>query len=368
MTMDKTKNKIMIVAGGTGGHVFTGVAVAESILSRNDCEIVFVGTNRGLEAQVCNSLGWKLIIVKSAQLNGKKIVYKIWSLVKIFMSIFSSIRMVHSEKPSVLVSIGGYASGPVSVAARILRIPIILIEPNSVPGMANRMAGRFARLICIAFDCAAKYFDARKVVKTGIPVRNAVLNITRNKNDSGKLTIFIFGGSQGAKKINEAVLSAVKKIKDNLQNVSIIHQVGSCDDVMRFEMEYKKCGINASVFNFSDDIWKCYQNADFVISRAGAATVAELSAISMPSLLIPYPHASYDHQMSNAMEIARIGGAIVVEDGECDGDKIASIINEFIKDRSQIEVMSNSLRQSNVCDRDGTVAKKIMSMIGNKNV
>ncbi|MBT3180949.1 MAG: UDP-N-acetylglucosamine--N-acetylmuramyl-(pentapeptide) pyrophosphoryl-undecaprenol N-acetylglucosamine transferase, partial [Deltaproteobacteria bacterium] len=231
--MTEKAKKVMIAAGGTGGHIFTGVAVAEEFAEMlPGSRITFVGTSRGLEQRVIPSLGWQLVMIKAPKYKGMSGFRKLMALIKIPFSTLSALRVINSKKPDILVSIGGYASGPLSIAAWLFRVPIVLVEPNAIPGMANRLVGRFARLIFVAFDNASSYFNSAKVIKYGVPVRKVIREAKHELKDlQNTFTIFVFGGSQGAKRLNDSMKDAVRGLSDLKDRLKIIHQTGSAESV-----------------------------------------------------------------------------------------------------------------------------------------
>lgn len=356
----------MIAAGGTGGHVFPGVAIAMEIRkSRPGVRVVFAGTSRGIEERIVPPLGWKLIIVNSTKIKGKSGFGKLVSLMRTPFSIMNSIGIIRSEKPALIVSVGGYAAGPLSLAAWFLGVPVVLLEPNAVPGLTNRVLGRFAKMVFIAFDGASAYFNSKKIVKTGTPIRKEILNSRRREiMTDDKFTIFLFGGSQGARRLNESMVDAVKKLADYRDRIRVFHQTGRRENIDEIKASYAASGIDARVFDFTDRIWECYAKADFVIARAGASTVSELAALSLPSVLVPYPHAADDHQRANAEELVHVGGALMIRDDECTGDRLATIIREMIEDPDILMNMRKALIGAGPHDAAKKIVEESFKLIG----
>jgi UDP-N-acetylglucosamine--N-acetylmuramyl-(pentapeptide) pyrophosphoryl-undecaprenol N-acetylglucosamine transferase len=332
--------KVMIAAGGTGGHVFPGIAVAEEIAKQAPgAEIVFAGTSRGLESEIVPRHGWKIVLMKSNSLKDKSGLAKLVSALRIPVSVAVAIGTIRSERPDLLIGIGGYAAGPLAVAAWAMRIPVALVEPNAIPGMTNRLLKRFARKVFVAYPEAMPDFGG-KAVLTGVPVRREILDARHGeKVQTGRTTVLAFGGSQGARSINRAMVDAVDSLRTVGGALRIIHQTGANDDHMAIARAYDEAGIEAEVFPFKDAMWDCYERADIAVARAGANTVAELSSLGIPSILVPYPFAADDHQRANAMGMARAGGAVVISDDELTGDRLAEALRELATDHDRLEGM-----------------------------
>jgi len=337
--MVKKETKIIIAAGGTGGHVFPGIAIAEEIKkSHPEARIMFVGTERGLEAKVLPKLGWQLILVGSTSIKDRKGLRKILALLRVPFSILHAMVILLSEQPKLVISIGGYAAGPISLAAWIIRVPFVLLEPNAIAGFTNRLLGRFTKRAFVALEEARSYFPKGKAYLSGNPVRGEVLAVKRpDFSVKDEITIFVFGGSQGARRINQAMAGAVGFLASKKGKIKILHQTGTRDDSSSIEKVYKDANIEAKVFAFSDRIWEYYASADLVVARAGAISIAELSALALPAILVPYPYAADDHQHANAKSIVSSGGAVMIEDSECTGERLANEIETFV-DRPQLLV------------------------------
>lgn len=357
--------KIMIAAGGTGGHVFPGTTIADAIRRRDaSMEIVFVGTKRGLEERICGSLGLRFVAVNAPKFKGRGTFAKAATILRIPVSLVSAMRIMASERPSLLISIGGYAAGPLSVAAWILGIPVTLLEPNAFPGLTNRIVARFAKIAFTAYDGMSRFFDPGKIVKSGIPVRREILAARRNEiADGQRITIFLFGGSQGAMRLNDALKSAAALLPDVSDRIRIIHQTGPKADRLAIGEAYRRAGIEASVFEFSDRIWECYAKADFVIARSGAGAVAELTALAIPSVLVPYPYAADDHQRANALALVRAGGAIMLADSECSGSRLAGIIRDMVRNPGELKRMRTSLVDASVPDAANIIVDRSLGLL-----
>jgi len=365
MNMDNEKINVIIAAGGTGGHIFPGVAIATEMQdSHPDIRIIFAGTERGIERKIIPAMGWELVIVTSPRIKGRDVFGRLVSLMKIPFSIIASIGIIREKKPRLLISIGGYAAGPLSVVAWFFGVPVVLMEPNLIPGMTNRILNRFAKIVFTAFEETESHFDSRKVIRSGTPIRKQIVNARREDfKIQDRFTVFLFGGSQGARSLNEAMVSAVKELDELKGRVRILHQTGNRDKAVEIDRLYKEYGIDAEVFDFTDSIWEYYAKADFVIARAGAGTVAELSALALPSALVPYPYAADDHQRANAEALAQLGGAIIISDDECTGERLAMLIREMVEDRDVLLNMRKAMMDAVPHDAAKTIVDESLKLI-----
>lgn len=338
--------KVMIAAGGTGGHIFPGVAIAEEIQKVHPNALVsFAGTSRGLEARLLPKLGWRLVLLRSSSIKDQRGIGKLFAWVRLPLSILQAFGILCKERPDLIISIGGYAAGPLSLVAWVMCIPFVIVEPNAIAGFTHRLLGRFARRAFVAFSETLAYFPSGRAVISGNPVRSEVLAVcSEGKDRSDKTTVFVFGGSQGAMRLNRSMVEALPVLAGICDRVRIVHQVGTKDDVDVIWRAYLDAHIDAKVFAFSESIWECYAKADLVIARAGATTVAELSALELPSILVPYPYAADDHQRANAKAMVHNGGAIMILDSECTGERLAQEIKRFIEDPKQLDKMHLALK------------------------
>lgn len=340
--------KVIIAAGGTGGHVFPGVAIAGEIkTSHPDALVTFAGTARGLEAKVLPRLGWPLVLMKSSSIKDRNGFSRLLSWARLPVSIGRGLNIIMKERPDLFISIGGYAAGPLAISAWILRVPVAVAEPNAIAGLTNRILGRFAGKVFVAFDDAKKYFPSGKTVVSGNPVRREVLSVReRRMSASEKITVFVFGGSQGALSLNNAITGALPFLLGLKDKLSIIHQTGANDDIDTVRNAYKKAEIDAKVFEFSDRIWEYYARANLVVARSGATTVAELFALAIPAILVPYPYAADDHQRANAHGMVKTGGAVMIPDGELTGERLAKEIRIFVERPELLLAMGSALKKA----------------------
>lgn len=355
--------KIVIACGGTGGHIFPGIALAEEfLLLRSDAEIVFVGSPRGLEEGIFSGSKWRLELVEAVSFADKRGWNKVLSLPRFFASVWKCGRLLRREKPDLVFGIGGYASAPVLIAARFLGVSSYAIEPNAVPGLSNRLARFFVREVFVAFDGMEKFFG-RKGVKTGVPIRRLIRSRADYFKDTSRRTVLVFGGSQGARKINETILSALPRLADLKDRISWIHQVGRDADCGMAQAEYARFGFEAEVHPFIADMATAYDKADFCVARSGANSVAELLFLKKPSLLIPYPLAAADHQTANARRMVELGIARMIPESELDSEKLAALLREILFSPDGLSRMRSSFGPTNPDFAAALIAKRVFSRV-----
>ncbi|RJO68649.1 MAG: undecaprenyldiphospho-muramoylpentapeptide beta-N-acetylglucosaminyltransferase [Myxococcales bacterium] len=307
--------KLLIAGGGTGGHLFSGVATAEALRAEGRHEILFVGTARGLEATLLPKLGWPVRFVTVGGLKRMGPWRTAVNLFKVPLSFLQSLAILLRFKPNVALGVGGYASGPAMLAAWLTGVPTAIVEQNSYPGVTNRLLGRLARAVIIHFERAAEYFPPKKIRRFGNPVRQAFAALAAEEATpmpEGKLRLLITGGSQGAHAINVAFADAALKLAKMKDRLVIRHQTGEAD-AEAVRRAYAQAGLAATVEAFIDDMPAAYRAADLVVCRAGAGNCAELAAAGKPALFVPLPTAADDHQTANAAELVGAGGAWMVQ-------------------------------------------------------
>lgn len=336
--------KVIFAGGGSGGHLFPGIALAQEFQTREQqAELLFVGTARGLETKVLPQQGFPLKTIRCGPLSGLGPWAKLKALLLLPAALLSSIKVLRGFGPDLVLGLGGYASGPVVTAAWLLGIDVAICEQNLVPGLANRLLGRLAKKVFVSFPETAAAFPQGKAIFTGNPVRNGFTSITRERKNGSPFTILVLGGSQGAKSVNAAVVAALRELRPLKDSIYLIHQTGEADREEIAE-EYRKEGFPGLVTPFIQDMAAAYQRADLVVARAGATTQAELCAAGLPSILIPYPFAAGDHQRINARNLAAKEAAVMVEPEELSGETLARSILALLRDRPRLEQMSARAR------------------------
>ncbi|MCA9773525.1 MAG: undecaprenyldiphospho-muramoylpentapeptide beta-N-acetylglucosaminyltransferase, partial [Myxococcales bacterium] len=325
--------RVLIAGGGTGGHLFPGVAVAEEFLARDPATaILFVGTARRMETRLIPALGFRLETIEIEGLAGKSLSQILKTLLALPRAFLQSIRIVKRFDPSVAVGVGGYAAGPVLCAARARGVRAAILEQNAVPGITNKLLGRVAQRVYLTYASTARFFAARKVRVPGNAIRKdlaarAGAPVTRAEGRA----LLVFGGSLGARAINEGMIAAAPHLARADRPLEIVHQTGP-DDVERVEAAYRDAGLAAKVLPFIDDMASAYAAADLVIARAGAGTLAELAVAARPSILIPLARSAGNHQVMNARETERRGAARVIEEREIDPKALADTIVSLLAD------------------------------------
>lgn len=338
--------RILIAGGGTGGHLFPGVAVAEEFLRQAPgSRILFAGTERGLEAKVLPGLGYPLCTIPVAGLRGKGPLGILGGLMKIPAALSASRDILREYGPHLVFGVGGYASGPVVLAARFMDIPTAIAEQNAAPGLTNRILGRFALRIFVSFPETLSFFAGEKAVLAGNPVRRGFVEGPARKQDrDGRFTVLVCGGSQGAKAINDAFLGALPLFRDRKEEIYLIHQTGAAD-YERVLAAYGRAGAAGEVHPFIQDMAACYDRADLLVCRAGATTVAEITARGKAAVFVPFPFAAGDHQTKNAEVIVRQGAGEMILQKDLDGEGIFRVIHRLAEDRERTARMGEQARK-----------------------
>ena len=335
--------RIVVAGGGTGGHLYPGIAVARELLRREpSAQISFAGTARGIESRVIPREGFQLDLLRSVGLRGASLLAYARGLALIPMGLADAWRILSRRTPDVVIGVGGYSSGPVMLAAVLRRIPTLLLEQNAVPGLTNRTLAHVVDAAAVTFEETVVYFGRRGFV-TGNPVRAEFLDKTVETETAGRRAprVLIFGGSQGAHAINMAMVEAASKLAAHVGGLAITHQTGE-RDLELVRDGYRRAGLAARVEPFLFTMDREVKEADFVVCRAGATTLAELTAAGKPALLIPLPTAADDHQRKNAEVLARAGAAEVLEQRSLTGQELADRILALANDPSRREAMGRA--------------------------
>ena len=355
------KKRVVIAGGGTGGHLYPGIALARALKRKDmDIEISFVGTKKGLEAKVLPKEGFNLKTILSAGLFGKKKIARWVSWCKLPISTAQSMSFLIRKRPGLVVGVGGYASGPLVLSAWILRIPILIHEQNSIPGVTNKWLGKIADKVAVSFKDSATMFPKEKVEVTGNMIRD---EFCKPKEEfpkmNGPFRVLVLGGSQGAHSINMAMIEALQFLTQHKSNLHITHQTGTSD----FEMvkkQYAKNSFSSDVHPFIDEIEDQYRKASLVVCRAGATTLAEVTACGKMSILVPFPHATHNHQVKNARVIEAANAGEIVLDEDLSGSRIAQSIVGAMEEPERLKVAEeNSYKLGK---RDATEKVRLLCM------
>ena len=357
---DAVIGSVIIAGGGTGGHIYPGIAIAQEFKRRNPhCQIVFVGTARGLETKIVPREGFKLELIEVAALKGVSIAKRGRSLLMLPQSFFAVRSLIRKYKPDVVIGVGGYASGPMLLAASLMGVPTMVAEQNAMPGFTNRVLARFVRAAAVSFAEAQSYFRGKAEI-TGNPVRAEFFNVPA-RTPSAVTNVLITGGSQGARAINEAMIAALPLLEANKDELVIVHQTGELD-FEKVKAAYAKSSLRAEVKPFLEKIVDEFAQADLVISRAGATTVAELAAVGRPAVMIPLPWAADDHQRKNAEAVERAGAGRMILQSELSGERLASELLVLVKDperRAAMSAASKTLAHPDAAGRVVDIAERI---------
>ena len=351
--------RVLIAAGGTGGHIYPGIAVAQEVMRRDAAsQVRFVGTARGLETRLVPQAGFDLSLIDSAGLKNVSAAARMKGLVILPKSFVSARRVILTFQPDVVIGAGGYVSGPVVLTAALLRRPTLVMESNALPGWTNRRLARFVNRAAVSFEQALPYFRGKGVV-TGNPVRREFFEIPRKQREPGALSLLIFGGSQGARAINEAMVAALPELKTLPVGLRIKHQTGAAD-FEKVKAAYAAAGWDerAEVRSYIDNMMNDFAAADLVICRAGATTTAELIAAGKASIMIPFPYAADDHQRKNAEALQAAGAARMIVQQELSGERLVKEIRALTPEAlTQMENASRGLAR-------GDAAAAVVDLIG----
>jgi UDP-N-acetylglucosamine--N-acetylmuramyl-(pentapeptide) pyrophosphoryl-undecaprenol N-acetylglucosamine transferase len=341
--------RAILAGGGTGGHVIPALAIANELKKSYGAECLFIGTARGIENRLVPAAGFPLQLIRVGALKNVSLMTRLKTAFDLPRAFWDAGRMLNVFAPDVVIGVGGYASGPAMLAAVVKHIPTLAFEPNVVPGFANRVVARFVSAAAVHFEETAKYFRHAEV--TGVPVRQAFFEVAAKRG--GIPTLLVFGGSQGAHAINEAVIRCLPVLQQEAPGIHIIHQTGERDynDALA---GYEKLvvaapsaapGFTFDVFKFIEDMPAAFSRADLVVCRSGASTVAEIAAAGKPAVFVPFPRAADDHQRVNAEALARHGAAVVVEESKLEGVWLAETIAALLQDSARLQKMSQAAQE-----------------------
>jgi UDP-N-acetylglucosamine--N-acetylmuramyl-(pentapeptide) pyrophosphoryl-undecaprenol N-acetylglucosamine transferase len=359
--------RALIAAGGTGGHIYPGIAVAKEIMRREpESEIRFVGTARGLENKLVPQAGFELSLIDSAGLKNVGAVARARGMVVLPKSFLTAGALIKSFRPDIVIGAGGYVSGPVLLTAALRRLPTLVMESNALPGWTNRVLARFVDKAAVSFDEALTYFRGKGVV-TGNPVRREFFEITARQHERGQFSILVFGGSQGAHAINEAMVAALPTLASLKDVLRITQQTGE-KDFETVRAAYLEAGWQerANVTKYIDNMVKAFAEADLVVSRAGATTTAELIAAGKASIMVPFPFAADDHQRKNAEALERAGAGRMILQQDLSGERLGQEIAMLVREPGRIIRMEQAARKLAYGDAAAAVVDLIEKMVGEK--
>jgi UDP-N-acetylglucosamine--N-acetylmuramyl-(pentapeptide) pyrophosphoryl-undecaprenol N-acetylglucosamine transferase len=357
--------RAVIAGGGTGGHLFPGIAIASELGKRHPgARFLFVTGRRKIESEILNRLGYEQMTIDVEGIKGRGWMGAFQGLLRLPHSFFQSCALLRAFVPQMVVGVGGYSSGPVCVAARLMGIPTAIHEQNSFPGLTNRVLCRIVDRVFVSFEQSLENFAGGTLSLTGNPVREELLGVrgSREKPDR-PLSVLVMGGSQGARAVNKAFAEAMSILKGQGRKIDVMHQTGQID-YQRCLQDYMERSLDVDPVPFIHDMAVAYGWAHMVVSRAGATTVSELCALGKPSILIPYPHAANRHQEVNALMVARSGGAVILRERDLDGQRLANLLIRYMEDRQSLELMGLAARKMGRPEAARLIADQLEGMLG----
>ncbi len=352
--------RLCIVGGGTGGHVFPALALADAVRGRwSSSEVSFIGAERGLESKLLPERGEQALFLRMHSVQGAKAVQKLrvllWELPRAVLKIR---RHWGAKQPHLVVGVGGYASVAGVLAGVLCRVPVVLYEQNAVPGMVNRKLARFCRKILLGFSDAAKGLPESKTLFSGNLVAAAIRRVRWQSHQPPVL--MVLGGSQGAQILNDTLPAACKLLRNNGHKFRVTHVAGSQQRVPALLDAYAEAGVDAQVMGFCRDMPKLYGEADLLLARAGAMTVCEAAVVGLPGIFVPLPHAADNHQFYNAQSLVTAGGGVVIEQGDLSAELLAEHIGELLFDSKRLLQMSEAAHQTQPQDSE----KRMLDVLG----
>lgn len=338
--------RLVVTGGGTGGHLFPGIAVAEAIMAeRPGSKVLFIGTDRQVDNQVLGQRSFMTASLKCQGLKGKSVSAALVALGQLPVALFKAAMSLRRFEPDLVLGVGGYVTGPVVLAAKLLGIPTCIHEQNSVPGLANKLLGKFVNRIFLSISGSEKFFPVGRSLLTGNPVRGEILACNDHPADKKNPVLLVMGGSQGAHRVNDLVSEGLCGLKQELPDgFIVIHQTGRQDE-QRVRERYEAAGVKAEVAPFISDMAAAYSRADLIVSRSGATSLAEICVLGKPSLLIPFPYAADNHQEHNARMVVERGGAIMIRESEAESAVLAVDILKIIGNPEEMRRMGERARE-----------------------
>ena len=353
--------RVLIAGGGTGGHVIPALAIARELRDAHAAEVRFVGTARGLETKLVPEAGFALELIHVGQLKGVGLMTRLRTLADLPLGVLRCIRLLRDFKPDVVIGVGGYASGPAMMAAIVMRVPTLAFEPNAVPGLANRLVGKWVSAAAVNFPPTSAYFRAAMV--TGIPVRAEFFSL-KPKPEDAPLHLLVFGGSQGARVLNDAMPKVVCELLSRFPELTVLHQAGASQSEQT-SRAYTESGADAGrwqVAAFLDDMPQRFAEANLILCRSGASTVAELAAAGKPSLLVPFPQAADDHQRKNADVLVAAGAARLLVQAELTPETLLRELTALLADGAMLRHMAERARLLAHPDAVRTIAAMVQEI------
>jgi len=359
--------RIIVTGGGTGGHIFPGIAVAKGIQDKfPGSKVMFIGTDRHIDQKALAAYNFQLAAIKCLGIKGKSFFNKLNSIIQLPGALLAAIKIMKTFKPEIVCGVGGYVTGPVLLAAKLKNIPLCIHEQNSVPGLANQITAKIADKIFISIP--GEYnFSPQKIVFSGNPVRREIISAApAERIPKERKNLLILGGSQGAHQLNVLMQESAKLLQNNFaKSFQITHQTGN-KDVQAVRKTYHELGVQAEVRPFFDNMAGLYQNADLVISRAGATTLAELSVMGLPAILIPFPYAADNHQMLNGRYYVNHGGAKMFKEKDLSAPQLAKEISSLLRNHDDLRNMSVAMKKLSRPEATTKIINQFLTLLENK--
>ena len=364
--------RIIISGGGTGGHIFPAIAIANALKKIDpNTEILFVGANGKMEMEKVPAAGYNIVGLDIKCFQRSNLLKNIFLPIKMVKSVLKSLSILNKFKPDAVVGVGGYASGPLLYAASLKRLPILIQEQNSFAGVTNKFLSKSAKRVCVAFDHMDKFFEASKIIKTGNPVRRDTAVIAGKREealnffelDPSKQTILVIGGSLGARTLNESMIAGIERFKQ--EHVQLIWQTGKFyyrSIIDRFGNQPKDSGIK--ILEFLNRMDLAYAAADVIVSRAGAGTISELCLVKKPVILVPSPNVAEDHQTKNALALVNENAAVLVADKHAEAELVDQTI-KLLKDNAEMQTLSENIGKLALANADEKIANEVLSIARN---
>lgn len=364
---DTSQLDCVIAGGGTGGHLFPGIAVAKELERRFErARILFVVGRKRMESEILSGYGYQVSSIHAEGLKGRGWKKGLAALVRLPEGLLESVSIIKKFSPAFVLGVGGYSAGPICLVAKLMGVPTVIHEQNSFPGLTNRLLSRFVDRVLISFEESRGHLKGDKIVLTGNPVRQEIFSgPAAEPRVRREFTILVVGGSQGARAINEAFAEALAHLKITGRDPDVIHQTGQ-RDYERVVEDYRVKGLSGEIIPFIKDMALAYHRADMVISRAGATTISELAALGKPSILIPYPHAANQHQEVNARSLVHAGGAVMILQSEMTGEGLAQALTRYMDDRLALDEMGENARKMGRRDAAKIIVDQLLETSGGR--
>ena len=355
------KLRLLVASAWTGGHIFPGISICKEMKKFvKDMEIFFVVNKKGPAVTVLKKYGCRVIFLDAEGIKGMGLA-AVKNILRLFHVLIKSFNIVRKISPTIILGLGGSSSGPICIVGKLLNIPVVIHEQNILPGFTNRILSHFVDGIFVSFQETKNILRKKNVIVSGNPVREEFFQIKKQKKDI--FTILVIGGSQGSVVINQAFLDALYILNKEGRKVDVIHQTGEIG-YEAIRDRYRELGLKARIMAFIEDISSFFRETDLVICRAGASTLFELSASGTPSILIPYPYATDQHQKKNALFLAKLGGAEVICQEELTGQRLADIIKKYMDHPEELKKMEKNVKLLSHPESARVIATYMLQMIG----